>query len=43
MTPLLLELFCGTKSVGRQFEAEGWEVFSFDLAQRHVDRRRAGI
>jgi site-specific DNA-cytosine methylase len=29
--PLLLELFCGTHSVGREFLAADWEVFSIDI------------
>ena len=33
-TPRLLELFSGTGSIGRAFEAEGWEVASVDLDPR---------
>ena len=29
--PRLLELFCGTKSVGRTFEAASWEVVFLDI------------
>ncbi len=31
--PRLLELFCGTKSIGRVFERGGWDVTSVDLSQ----------
>lgn len=33
----VLELFAGTKSVGRAFEAEGHEVFSIEWEEKHKD------
>ena len=31
MAPLMLDLFCGTKSVSRVFAAHGWETFTLDI------------
>lgn len=30
----LLEIFCGTKSIGKVFEKNGWEVYSIDIEER---------
>ena len=32
--PCLLELFCGSKSVGKVFEKEGWDVISLDIEEK---------
>ena len=40
---LLLELFSGTGSIGRAFEAQGWEVISVDCDPRANPTLRADI
>ena len=32
--PVLLELFCGTKSIGRVFDQNGWDVVSVDMLSK---------
>ena len=32
--PVLLELFCGTKSIGKVFDQNGWDVISVDFNER---------
>ena len=32
--PVLLELFCGTKSIGKVFDQNGWDVVSVDFNER---------
>ena len=30
----ILEIFCGTKSMGKVFEKNGWEVISIDIEKK---------
>ena len=32
--PVLLELFCGTKSIGKIFDQHGWDVISVDMLDK---------
>ena len=32
--PVLLELFCGTESIGKVFDQHGWDVVSVDFNKR---------
>ena len=32
--PVLLELFCGSKSIGKVFDQHGWDVVSVDFNER---------
>jgi hypothetical protein len=32
--PVLLELFCGTKFIGKVFDQHGWDVISVDMLSK---------
>ena len=32
--PVLLELFCGTKSIGKVFDQHGWDIVSVDMLDK---------